>query len=424
MGVSIWEGNKAQGLIDAGNQIVAGIARQNLLLSQMIPVSEATPAAELAEIHRIVQSGEAPSVFSIGDQLMLNYNDGTNDYVLPWDIVHFANVELQNGDTVPGMFIQSHYAMQAVQFDASEAIYVAQTAMPAGTYYFTIGTNWGSNCHAGDSWSFTTTVEIPAGGQVVIGTNNDFYTWGAPDQSTSNWRAHTFASASSVTPLDTNLVLTAGASGTSLGTVASNIVYGNSNPNNLQRAAYGYNRWGQSGLRQFLNSGAAAGEWWTAQNVFDRPSQELATMRGFMAGFDEAFLNIVKPVKVTTALNTVTDSAIGTSEATYDTFFSASLEQEYIVPQLANAEGEYWEYWKQRLGLTSPQITGGSGANAFHIRYGYDAKTAAQIVRLRSAIRSSAYTTWSVIISGSASSYYNGYVTAAARRAAPACVIC
>lgn len=424
MGVSIWEGNKAQGLIDAGNQIVAGIARQNLLLSQMIPVSEATPAAELAEIHRIVQSGEAPSVFSIGDQLMLNYNDGTNDYVLPWDIVHFGNVELQDGETVPGMYLQSHYAMQAVQFDASEAIYVAQTAMPAGTYYFTIGTDWGSNCHAGDSWSFTTTVDIPAGGQVVIGKNNDFYTWGAPEQSTSNWRAHTFASASSVTPLDTNLSLTAGASGTSLGTVASNIVYGNSNPNNLQRAAYGYNRWGQSGLRQFLNSGAAVGAWWNAQNVFDRPPQQLATMRGFMAGFDEAFLNIIKPVKVTTALNTVTDSAIGTSEDTYDTFFPAALEQEYIVPQLANVEGEYWEYWKQRLGLTSPQITGSSGANAFHVRYGYDTKTASQHVRLRSASSSNACITWGVTTSGIAynSSSYN--YAATARRAVPTCVIC
>ena len=149
MGVSIWEGNKAQNLIDAGNQIVAGIARQNLLLSQMIQTSEATPAAELTEIHRIVQAGEAPLVFSIGDQLMLNYNDGSQSYVLPWDIVHFGNVELQDGEIVPGMYLQSHYAMQGVQFDASEAIYVATAAMAPGTYYFTIGSNWGTHCVSG-----------------------------------------------------------------------------------------------------------------------------------------------------------------------------------------------------------------------------------------------------------------------------------
>lgn len=421
MGVSIWEGNKAQSLINAGNQIVAGIARQNLLLSQIVPVSEATPAAELVEIHRIVQAGEAPSVFNIGDQLMLNYNDGTQSYVLPWDVVHFGNVELEDGETVPGMFLQSHYAMQAVQFDASEAIYVASAAMPAGTYYFTIGTNWGTHCHAGTSYSFTTTKEIPVGGQIVVGKNNDFYTWGAPDVAPENWRVHTFANANSITPLDTNLELTVGNTGTDLGTVASNIAYGNTNPNNLQRAAYGYNRWSQSGMRQWLNSGAAAGAWWASKNVFDRPPQQLATVRGFMAGFDEAFLNIIKPVKVTTALNTVTDSAIGTTEDTYDTFFPASLEQEYIVPQLANAEGEYWEYWKQRLGLSSPQAQGSVGTNAMHIRYAYNAKTSAQYVRLRSAFRGYAYYAWGVYAAGNAGNY--GSATSA-NRPAPACVIC
>ena len=420
MGVSIWEGNKAQGMIDVGHLMVEGIARQNLLLAQILQTGESTPAAELAEIHRIVQSGEAPNIFSIGEQLMLNYNDGTSDYVLPWDIVHFGNVELQDGEVVPGMYLQSHYAMQGVQFDASEAIYVASAAMPAGTYYFTIGTNWGSHCHAGTSYSFTTTKEIPAGGQIVVGKNNDFYTWGAPDVAPENWRVHTFANANSITPLDTNLELTVGDTGTELGTVASNIAYGNTNPNNLQRAAYGYNRWSQSGMRQWLNSGAAAGTWWTAKNEFDRPPQQFSSVRGFMAGFDDAFLNIIKPVKVTTALNTVTDSAIGTTEDTYDTFFPVSLEQEYIVPQLADVEGEYWEYWKQRLGLSSPQEQGGVGTNAMHIRYAYNAKTSAQYVRLRSANRGNASGAWDVHAAGGA--YSNGATSAF--RPAPACVIC
>lgn len=420
MGVSIWEGNKAQALINAGDRVVGSIDRQNLLLAQMIQVGEATPAAELTEIHRIVQAGEAPLVFSIGDQLMLNYNDGTNSYVLPWDIVHFGNVELQDGEIVPGMYLESHYAMEGMQFDASEAIYVATAAMAPGTYYFTIGTNWGGNCVAGKSYYFETTLEIPAGGQIVVGKNNDFYTWGAPDVSPTNWRVHTFASAASITPLDTNLTLTEGESGASLGTIASNIVYGTDNPNNLQRAGYGYNRWSQSGMRQWLNSGAAAGAWWSAKNVFDRPPQQLSTMRGFMAGFDDTFLNIIKPVKVTTALNTVTDSAIGTTEDTYDTFFPASLEQEYIVPQLADVEGEYWEYWKQRLGLSSPQAQGSAWANPYHIRYAYNAKTSAQSVRLRSAYRGNASNPWIVYPTGYATI---GYATTASRPA-PACVIC
>ena len=407
-------------LDETGHLIVEGLARQNLLLSELVDAqSHATPVATLREIHEIVRQGEAPNVFSYGDQIMLNYNDGTNDYVLPWDIVAFGNYELEDGETKPGMVVQSHYAMQGVQFDASEAIYVASSAMPAGTYNFTIGTNWGSHCVAGKTYQFTTTEEIPAGGQVVVGRNNQIYTWGAPDNAPSTWKVHTFASNSATTPLDTNLEVTEGSSGTSLGSIASNTKYSTSGVNNLQRAGYGYNRWSQSANRQFYNSSAAAGAWWTPQNPFDRAPEQLATVRGFMAGFDEDFLNIIAPIKVTTALNTISDSDIGASESTYDTFFLPSLEQEYIVPQLAGVEGVFFPYWKERLGLTSPQAQGGAGTNARHIRYAYNAKTSAQLCRLRSASRGFAFLTWYV----SAAGYAGSSLAASAFRGCPACVI-
>ena len=406
-------------LDSTGHLIVEGLARQNLLLAQMVQTGEATPAAELAEIHRIVQSGEAANVFSIGEQLMLNWYDGTTNYVLPWDIVHFGEVELADGETRPGMFIQSHYAMQAVQFSATQAAVYCAEALPAGTYFFTIGTTWGSNCVAGASYYFTTTVEVPAGGQIVIGKSGDFYTWGAPDTSVTNWRVYTFASKTSITPLET-LTIEAGNSGTDIGTLSNTTKFGATGATNLQMAAYGYNRWSHSALRQYLNSGAAAGEWWVPQHDVDRPPQQLSSVRGFMAGFDEAFLSIINPIKVRTALNTVSDVDIGTYEDTVDTFFPASLEQEYIAPQLADTEGTYWEYWKQRLGLASPQAQGAGGANPFHIRYGYNAKTTAQYVRLRSASRGYASSTWYVYTTGNASYYSATY----AFRPAPACVIC
>ena len=408
-------------LDETGHLIVEGLARQNLLLSELVDAqSHATPVATLNEIHEIVRAGEAPNVFSFGDQIMLNYNDGANDYVLPWDIVAFGEFEEQDGEIKPGMIVQSHYAMQAVQFDSSEAIYVADTALSAGTYNFTIGTNWGSHCIAGKTYQFTTSVEVPAGGQISVGRNNQFYTWGAPDQSPTTWKVFTFASNSAAEPLESNLELTEGSAGTSLGTLSSSTKYAASGMNNLQRAAYGYNRWSQSANRQFYNSSAAAGAWWTPQNPFDRTPEQLATVRGFMAGFDEAFLNIIKPVKVVTALNTVTDGDIGTTEETFDTFFLPSLEQEYIVPQLAGVEGDYWPYWKERLGLSTPQIWYADGTNARHIRYAYNAKTNAQGCRLRSASRGGAYGTWAVYTAGNAG--YGG-TSAGAGRGCPACVI-
>lgn len=412
-------------LDSTGRLIVDGIARQNLLLTQLISATaETTPVATLREIHEIVRAGEAANVFSIGDQINLNYNDGDKDYVLPFDIVHFGDVELQDGETVPGMFIQSHYAMQNVQFDQNEGFFVVPAGgLAPGTYQFTIGNSWGSNVQSGAVYSFTTTESYAEGDIWQLGRANTEVS-SLPDAAPSVWRVRTYKTVGTVpaglaaTPTEV-LKLTASSSGTDLGTLSSSTKYGTSGLNNMQRSSVGYNRWGQSALRQFLNSSAAADAWWTPQNPYDRRPEQLATLPGFMAGFDQAFLDIIQPVKVVTALNTVSDSEIGTTEVTYDTFFPASVEQEYCVPQLAGAEGEYWEYWKRRLGLSSPQVSG--TANANHIRYAYNVRTLGQICWLRSASRFGAYNPWIVNSSGSINNYYGA---TSAYRCAPACVIC
>ena len=120
-----------------------------------------------------------------------------------------------------------------------------------------------------------------------------------------------------------------------------------------------------------------------------------------------------------TALNTVTDSGDGTTETTFDKIFLPSLQQIFNEPQLADAEGEAWEYWKRALGLTTyakhhPEVY------EVYKTYAINAKTAAQACRLRSAYRGYANLTWSVNTGG-----YVGYYTAYyAGRCAPACVIC
>ena len=413
-------------LDSTGHLIVEGIARQNLLLTQMIQQAAATPVATLNEIHEIVRAGEAANVFSYGDQIHLNYNDGTNSYVLPWDIVHFGNFLLQDGETVPGMVIQSHYLMEATQFDQNEGFWVVPAGgAAAGTYHFKMGNAWGSNVVKDKVYEFTTTEDYAEGDIWQIG-KADSEISGLPDNAPSTWRIRTYqasggvSAAMAASPTEI-LTLSEGTGGTDLGTLSSSTKYGTSGLNNMQRAAYGYNRYSQSAIRQRLNSAAAAGSWWTPKNPYDRRPSELATQRGFMAGFDEEFLNIIKPIKVVTALNTVSDVDIGTSEYTYDTFFLPSLEEEYIAPQLADVEGPYWEYWKRRLGLTSPQAQGSGGANVAHIRYRYDSKTSSAAARLRSAVRGYAYGTWTVNTSGYA---YNGGYATYSNRPAPACVIC
>ena len=370
------------------------------------------------DIAQIVQTGSASKFFTLGDQIATTWQKGNSQLDLPLDIVAFHDIETQSEETKKAMWLQSHWAVDAVQFDASEAIYYCDEALPAGTYHFIIGTTWGSHCVKDKAYSFTTTQEIPAHGQIVIGTNTGFYTWGAPDQSPANWRVYTFSNAMSITPIET-LTLTEAANGTLLGTLSAATKYGSTGLNNLQRAGYGYNRWSQSAIRQWLNSDAPAGEWWTPQNVYDRPPQQLATLPGFMAGLPDDIKAILKPIKVTTALNTVSDSGIGASEDTYDIFFCPSLEQEYIVPQLANVEGAYWPYWKERLELDSPQAQGSAGTNENHIRYAIENHNSAQYVRLRSAHRSYACYTWYMSTSGIANNHYATNAT----RPAPACAI-
>lgn len=137
-----------------------------------------------------------------------------------------------------------------------------------------------------------------------------------------------------------------------------------------------------------------------------------------MSGFEKEFLDCIQPIKVVTALNTVSDKADGETEVTYDTFFLPSLEQMYITPQLAG-EGDVWEYWKRASGMstkmqqwkTYPQIR----------TYAIESHTSAQSVRLRSAYRDGACYAWSVGSSGYVGNY-GGAVTAL--RCAPVCVIC
>ena len=369
------------------------------------------------QIYDIVTSGNAADVFDTGDQIHSTFNDGTHEYECPWDIVAIRDVVNASGKTVPGMMLQMHYTTPGIQFDASEAIYVCPSTLAPGTYNIEIGTTWGNgNVVAGDVYSFTTTVEVPAGGQIVFSrAGNNIYIWGAPDQNPSTWVCYTFASSSSLVPLET-LPIAKQNSGSALGVTASNIKYSTYGMNNLQRAAYGYNRYSQSAVRQWLNSDAPAGEWWNSQNAFDRPPQQLATMRGFKACLPNDFLSIVNPVRITTALNTLSDGDIGTTETVTDTFFLPSLEEEYAVPQLAGAEGAYFPYWKERTELNAPS----NETNANRIRYLISNHSAAQYVRYRSALRGDAYDTWSVYAAGGV----RGYYAPGSGALSPVCVIC
>ncbi len=410
MGVSIWEGGKAERVASA-LELIAIASAKNIDITDM------------REVQEIVRSGHAQEFFALGDQIDVVWtpdNEAPNTtYHIPFDVVAFQSVEDAQGNTHENaMWLQSHYALTPIQFSGNNAFYVPDAELPAGTYHFSMGNAWGSHVVANKSYQFTLTQAVPAGGQLVLGTATS-NTSALPDTAPANWRVRTFANGLQADPTEI-VTLEEGATGTDLGVLSSSTKYSESGINNMQRAAYGYNRYTHSAIRQWLNSSAGKGEWWEQKNPFDHRPDQLATVQGFMAGLPQDFLQVIKPIKVTTALNTVSDSTIGTSESVADKFFLPSLEQEYIAPQLSGVEGAYWPYWKDRLGLNAPQAQGSGGANAHHIRYAYENHTSTQYVRLRSAYRGGAYYAWSVSSTGSAS---YGAGAAGLIRPCPACVI-
>lgn len=397
-------------VLDAtGKEMVEAIKQQNALLQAMARESIATLTEDVSAIQRIVKNGLAKNIFYIGDQFLIPWKDvaANKDYTVPLDVVHFTDVDLKNGDKVPGMYLQWHFCTPfGVQYDAAEAFYYAETELEAGTYNIIVGTNWGDNCKKGEQYQFTLSKPVPAGGQIV-----GFYAM--PDKKPTDWSVSTYENAKSTTPIET-VKPVAGSEGTNLGTLSAS---GDGKLNSLYRVAYGYNRWSQSAIRQFLNSNKPAGQWWEPQNKWDRPPAELATKAGFLTGYSEEFLNAIKPVRVRTALNTVTDASEGTYEDTYDRVFLPALEQEFITPQLAGIEGEAWDYWKRASESEQPLKQYGTFPQMR--TFALENKTSAQTVRLRSAYRGNANNTWCVYASGYV--YSNGAVLSS--RCAPACVL-
>lgn len=397
---------------EVGLQMLAEMKRQTAISEAAARDQIAALASQMSSIAKIVRDGYGSVLMDIGDQLNIDWTDGSKSYNVPHDIVHFADVDLKNGDKVPGMYIQWHFCSPfGVQFDAAEAFYYAETELAAGTYNIIVGDNWGTNCKKNEQYQFTLSKPVPKGGQIA-----GFYSM--PDKAPSEWTVQTFTDAKSTTPIET-VKPTAGSNGTNLGTMSFT---GDGKLNSLQRVAYGYNRWSQSAIRQYLNSAKAAGQWWEPQHKWDRPPAELASKPGFLSGYSDDFLNAIKPVRARTALNTVTDAAVGTYEDTYDKIFLASLEQEFITPQASGIEGEAWDYWKQAVERSTPTPWYKTFAEGGHpITYGIDGKTSAQYVRLRSASRGTANNTWYVSASGNVN---YGYSAVSSLRFAPACVIC
>ena len=336
------------------------------------------------DIQTVVRQGNAKKLIKPGDIFNANYKYNGKVYTMPWHVTAVKNAKTPSGELKEAVWIQSHLVSPIeVPFDTHEAFYVAKEELPAGTYHVVIESTWGDHHKAGDTWSFTLTKSVPVGG-CLTGFEN------TPYSGFAGVKARSYKTIADLTPIE-EAELRAGAEGTKLGDLTFT---GTATMNSVQRVAYGYNRYSNSFQRQWLNNRGTG--WWKPQNAFDRPPSNVASIEGFMTGFEDEFLNVLRPFKIVTAKNNATDG--GGAEETTDIFVLPSLEEMHIRKQVAG-EGETLPYWKE-VGGTEPWPWYQATPELVHL----DINNTARYVRLRSASVDSANSAWNVYPSGIVSS--------------------
>lgn len=298
-------------------------------------------------VRQLVRNGKAKDVFAIGDQLTCQ-RAGTT---LTWDIIGIDVDTPADERFTHSLTLQLHDCINALQYDAPEALYYCETALAAGTYNFTLLSGYDTNNGGGKTYQFTLAQEVPAGGQIT-------FPWDYNTQA-STTKVSTYKSRTDTTAIET-VAVAEGAEGTSLGTADGN----SANMNHTHRIRYGSNNWKESAMRQWLNSANAEGSVWTPQTIFDRPPSWKTNTAGFLNGLDADFLAVVGKTKKVTCRNTITDG--GGSDTTEDRFFLLSRREMYAGDEISSViEGEPYPFYSDFSDLTAA----GVGADTNRIKY-------------------------------------------------------
>lgn len=383
------------------------------------------------EVHDVVSAGKGAEWFRVGDQLSVDWTDDSGKVnTFMFDVMHHMDgsdadhplVELEDGSMVPGMVLQAHRTIPfGTQFDAKEAFYYTEGGLDAGTYCFDVEVDikWGSGAFGEigtKSYSITLTKAAPAGSQFVF--SGDPYSSQISGMSAQVFDGFTTTTAAQTCPI------TAGTSGTKLGTMSTSV---NGGFNEFPRATYGDNAWHASGLREWLNSDAEAGAWDVMSTPWDRPYALYSSRRGFLAGLPADMVSHIGRVKVMTQTHPG-DQLAGGISTTYDRVFPPSARQHFFSNYLYattdgyESEGLPWDYWRQLAaanGRTDPWV--GWQTYPELITYDNSVPTSARNAWLRSAYRYVPYGNHAGVVNASGTVSSNGAY--GGNFVAPACVL-
>lgn len=360
------------------------------------------------DIKNAVRLGLGAKLFPVGYEFTTE--DATTGAVITWVVRDHDKHEAANGKLTHSMTLEAKYVYSnsagtylTLVFDANEALYYAAEEIPAGTYNFTW--NYATGSMVNGTYQFTLTKAVPAGGQIVLGTNSS-------STAITGCKIATYATVAATAAIESGIVVTEGSEGTSLGTIAATSAT-SENLNCAQRIMWGSNNYAQSAARQWLNSDAAAGSVWTPTNKFDRAPSWATSKAGFMKGLPADFLAAVQPAAIPCRTNSVfevnsldgTEYTVNTVYTLNDMFFMLSRPEIYGSWDSSSVkDGELLEYYE---GLSDIE------------RIKYDAAGSARGCWLRSPIPGGASLERTVRTSGA----LNSGTAISGTGVAPACII-
>ena len=251
------------------------------------------------DIKNIVRSGLATTYLPAGTVLYDEPNQSASTRtafeVVGFDM-HFDPSLTADGYTHSITLCQQKIDLR--QYDAQEAFLYVELEMPPATYRVRMPDGYDdANGGNGRSYLFTTTKNIPVGGQITL-------TWSS---SASPSAVTTYSSPTSTTAIESlSLSLWNGEDeAVFVGTIkydsnTDESEYGKLNQ--IQCVRYGYNNYYQSGVRQLINSSLGANEWWRPANIFDRPYSN-RNVAGYLSTLNQDFVNTIATPEITHITN-------------------------------------------------------------------------------------------------------------------------
>lgn len=282
-----------------------------LKVDTTIPPSKLTISAHVKsatnwkEFRNYIRNGYGPIMYPVGTILYDNFGTetGTAYRVVAYDKHFDPSLTAQGYNhsvTLCEELLEDIYV-----FDNIEAMLYVETAIPAGTYKFTIP-NYDATYGGNKTYYFTSTGDVPTDSHIVLK-----WDYQKPPASVTAYAGPNPQTKTTAITGFNSLALTEWVDGESpaaidLGTVGGPTTQlGTSNfgkMNHIHRARYGSNNYLQSGVRQYINASTAANTWWQPQTIFDRPYSQ-RTQNGKLMKLNQDMVSVLAKPEIQSRTN-------------------------------------------------------------------------------------------------------------------------